>query len=205
MFVHRYGMAGAANPPKTSAGKGNTHGSMAPGGKGERPWDMEHLGTSLGGHRAARSPWNVLDTSMSGWHPSICIWGLIPVQTRRGSQENTILETSFDSHDSQQILLPSPPAAAFRELLPASGTVYCWITQSPTSDSRHYRRVFTRFIERISLKKGNLVAWGLVGCDDLDPGVRQRSLEIQSGSKKIEISKSKKKKILKKISQQEIG
>lgn len=112
-------------------------------GKGERPWAMEHLGSSPGGHRAVRSPQNVLDGSMSGWHPSICLWVLIPIQTRRGSQENTILETSFDSHDSQQVLLPSPPAAVFQELLPASGMVYCWVTQSPTSDIRHYRSIFT--------------------------------------------------------------
>lgn len=150
-------------PQKHQLGRGTPVDPWLQGREGERPWDMEHLGTSLGGHRAARSPWNVLDGSMSGWHPSICIWVFIPVQTWRGSQENTILETSFDSHDSQQVLLPSPPAAAFRELLPASGMVYCWITQSPTSDSRHYRSVFIRFIERISLKKGNLVAWGLVG------------------------------------------
>lgn len=110
-------------------------------GKGERPCDMEHLGSSLGGHRAVRSPRNVLDGSMSGWQPSICIRVLVPVQTWRGSQENTILETSFDSHDSQQVLLLSPPA--FRELLPASGMVYCWITRSPTSDIRHYRSIFT--------------------------------------------------------------
>lgn len=38
MFVHRYGMARAANPPKTLLGdNGNTHGSTAPGGKGKGP------------------------------------------------------------------------------------------------------------------------------------------------------------------------
>lgn len=38
MFVHRYGMAGAANPPKISAGRHrNSHGSTAPGLKGKCP------------------------------------------------------------------------------------------------------------------------------------------------------------------------
>lgn len=180
----------------------NTRGSTAPGER-ERPWHVEHLGSSLGGHRAVRSPWNVLDGSLSGWHPSTCSRALILVRTRRGSQENTILETSLDSRDSQQVLLPSPPAAAFWELLPASGMVYCWITQSPASDIRHYRSIFTHFIERISFKKGNLVAWGLVGWSV----VMVWTLEFDSEVLKFRVDQKNRyqnpKK--KKISQQEIG
>lgn len=142
-------MAGAANPQKYPLGEhGNTRGSTAPG-KGRGEWSTWEL---LWEDTEQSDPLGMawMDPCRAGILPSASGCSS-PSKHGEDSQESTILETSFDSHDSQQVLLPSPPV--FQGLLPASGMVYCWITQSPTLDSRHYRSVFTRFIERISFKK----------------------------------------------------
>lgn len=112
------------------------------------------------------------------------------------------METSFDSPDSQQVLLPL--LLAFQELLPASGRVFIAGLLSPPyliadTTEAFYRKNFL-FKKR---QPGGLGFGWLVGCDGLDPGVRQRSLEIQSGSKKNRDIKTQTNK--KKISQQEIG
>lgn len=184
MFVHRYGMARAADPPKTSAGRQQEqpriHSSRA---EGARPWDMEHLGSSLGGHRAVRSPWNVLDGSMSGWHPSICIWcsflskhGEDPRKTR--SWNPLLIATTHSRSCCHCLRLWRSRSCSLPPEWFIAGIL------SPPHLIADTTEVFSHFYRKNFFQKGNLVAWGLVGCDGLDPGVQQRSLEIQSGSKK---------------------
>lgn len=105
---------------------GNTHGSTAPGRRG-KALGCGAPGSSLGGHRAVRSPWNVLDGSMSGWHPSVCTRVLIPHPDTERIPGKHDLGNLF----RQPRLTAGPAAAVSRELLPASGMLYCWITQSP--------------------------------------------------------------------------
>lgn len=139
MFVHRYGMAGAAHPKKHLLG--------TPGDKG----DTEHLGGDTEQSDPLGTSW--LDPWRAGILPSASKCSS-PSKTRRGSRK-----TPSWNH----LWAALTHSRSWRCSLPPEG-FYCWTAQSPTSESRHYRSVFTRFIERIScLKKGNLVAWGLVG------------------------------------------
>lgn len=153
-------MAGAVDPPETPAGRQQEqlwiHSSRSPGiwSTWEGLWEDTKQSDPL------EMSW--MDPCWAGILPSASRCSF-PSKHGGDPRKTQSWKPLLTATTHSRFLLPLPLAVVFRELLPASRMVYCWNTQSPTSDSRHYRSFFTHFIERISLKKGNLVAWGLVG------------------------------------------